>query len=212
MSKLEINPATLVAAVGGDIENLKASMTPGGIERQEANEQAAMIEKHRLPIDLKVHGKPYSLEERWALLEKHTGIKIIDKYDELFYNVSLPEGWKVVAAEGHSMWSYLHDPKGRVRAGIFYKGAFYDRRANWSLEHRYYVGDVYDTPNKQYAEGATRTSGVWDAATKTALWQASEFYDPTSRDWGLQDRLRAEADSWIDRTFPEFNDCFAYWD
>lgn len=44
-------------------------------------------------------------------------------------NVELPDGWKKVGTN-HDMHSDLVDETGKVRASIFYKAAFYDRRAD----------------------------------------------------------------------------------
>ena len=39
------------------------------------------------------------------------GIKIIDEYDDLFWNVQLPDGWKIEATT-HPLWNDLIDDKG----------------------------------------------------------------------------------------------------
>lgn len=51
--------------------------------------------------------------------------------DDLFTNVRLPEGW-YVDGTSHSMHTTLRDPEHFKRAGIFYKAAYYDRRADLS--------------------------------------------------------------------------------
>lgn len=51
--------------------------------------------------------------------------------DDLFTNVRLPEGWHVDGTS-HSMHTTLRDPEHFKRAGIFYKAAYYDRRADLS--------------------------------------------------------------------------------
>lgn len=48
--------------------------------------------------------------------------------DPLFRVATLPPGWSIKPTD-HSMWSDLCDDTGRKRAAIFYKAAFYDRRA-----------------------------------------------------------------------------------
>ncbi len=49
--------------------------------------------------------------------------------DHLFYDVTLPEGWKITPTE-HPMWSNLVNNKGKIIANVFYKAAFYDRGAH----------------------------------------------------------------------------------
>jgi len=50
------------------------------------------------------------------------------KEDALFVDVKLPKGWKIIE-DNPPYWSALIDEKEKVRAKIFYKAAFYDRRA-----------------------------------------------------------------------------------
>lgn len=54
--------------------------------------------------------------------------------DPLFRHATLPQGWKREASD-HAMWSYLVDETGTRRVAIFYKAAFYDRRAFMRLEY-----------------------------------------------------------------------------
>jgi len=49
--------------------------------------------------------------------------------DDLFTHVTLPAGW-TRAGTGHSMHTHILDERGVRRVGIFYKAAFYDRRAD----------------------------------------------------------------------------------
>ena len=51
--------------------------------------------------------------------------------DPLFQTCSLPDGWTKRAAD-HDMWSHILDNEERVRFQVFYKAAFYDRRAAMS--------------------------------------------------------------------------------
>jgi hypothetical protein len=53
--------------------------------------------------------------------------------DDLFQFVALPKGWARKGSD-HDMWSYIIDEIGRERVAIFYKAAFYDRRARASIE------------------------------------------------------------------------------
>lgn len=56
-----------------------------------------------------------------------------DPRDPLFRPATLPEGWRKQASD-HNMWSYVVDQLGRRRVAVFYKAAFYDRRADMRLE------------------------------------------------------------------------------
>jgi hypothetical protein len=48
--------------------------------------------------------------------------------DALFQYVTLPEGWKVRPTD-HYLWTHIEDEHGEDRYAMFYKAAFYDRRA-----------------------------------------------------------------------------------
>lgn len=53
-------------------------------------------------------------------------------HDPLFRPATLPAGWKKQAKE-HAMGSAVVDEHGRERVSVFYKAAFYDRRADMHL-------------------------------------------------------------------------------
>lgn len=53
--------------------------------------------------------------------------------DPMFRPATLPPGWTKRASD-HDMWSYVVDELGRDRVAVFYKAAFYDRRAFMRLE------------------------------------------------------------------------------
>lgn len=119
----EITPAALSALADGDIENFRIAATPGGIEAQEKAGQAITNAQETLPKECPR-----------AELEK-LGFVFGEDYDELFVNVKFPEGWKKQATD-HPMWSDLVDPSGKKRAAIFYKAAFYDRRADMHMVNK----------------------------------------------------------------------------
>ena len=131
------------------------------IENAERRGQKSVVRNQRLPKKLNDHSVPR--EVRWNGVKKsmsweeeseivtqnnieytrqqyeRMGITIVDEYDDLFWNVNLPEGWKIEATS-HSMWNNLYDNKGRKRANFFYKAfddAFinFDTRYHASVEH-----------------------------------------------------------------------------
>lgn len=204
MKERGMNPAALVAALSGDFHNAILAATPGGIEAQEAQGQRDLCSSgQKLPKEMPFWQKDVTRER---LAEKF-GIKFGADADDLFVYAELPAGWKVVPTE-HSMWSDLVDAKGRKRAAIFYKAAFYDRSANISFGTRYYVTGEYqdlrnhDNHNKRYC--------VIDSDSKESLFH-TEWCD------GLKDRAGEEAagraaETWARERFPEYKDVFAYWD
>lgn len=116
------NPAAVSAAARGDMDNFMVAATPGGIEAQEAMGQAALAgTKDALPKDC-------PQKDLEAL-----GFVFGEPIDDLFINATFPAGWRKKATD-HSMWSELLDETGKKRGAIFYKAAFYDRRAFMRLE------------------------------------------------------------------------------
>lgn len=113
---MSINIAALTALLRGETENFITAATPGGILAQEAQGQRDFVASETLPIDC-------PRAELEAL-----GFVFGEPVDDLFVVVQFPTGWQKVATE-HSMWSDLFDGEGKLRASIFYKAAFYDRRA-----------------------------------------------------------------------------------
>lgn len=117
------------------------------IENQERRGQADVVRNRRLP---KYASAPdeirnvgcdagMSWEEKEKIWKENLakyarekyathGITITGDYDDLFYNVTLPENWEIRATE-HAMWNELVNADGKVIANFFYKAAFYDRHA-----------------------------------------------------------------------------------
>ena len=80
------------------------------------------------------------------------GIKIIEDKDDLFMEVELPTGWSLKRTD-HSMWSNLIDNKGRERASIFYKAAFYDRDAFINFNRRFHISsEKHDYDEEQFEQ------------------------------------------------------------
>lgn len=185
---------------------LGIAMALGGsnaIELQEASGQRELAASAQLPTKglndpafamIKVHGQTEG--------------------DPLFSDVTLPDGWRKQRTD-HSMWSDLLDEKGRKRAGIFYKAAFYDRGAHISPNRRYYSAKDYDYKT------ASRFI-VKDNATGDVLFVSAESPDPfpqetisreeSFRRSDLEGPNKAAALDWINEHFPNWNDASAYWD
>jgi hypothetical protein len=95
---------------------------PRAIEAQEAQGQRELAASEVLPAQCPA-------EDRAAL--EAAGVVFGDPVagDPLFVNVTLPKGWKKERTD-HAMYLKLVDETGTERATIFYKAAFYDRRAD----------------------------------------------------------------------------------
>jgi hypothetical protein len=57
-----------------------------------------------------------------------------DQDDPLFRPATLPPGWKREGSD-HAMHSYLLDERGIRRVNVFYKAAYYDRRADMHIQN-----------------------------------------------------------------------------
>jgi hypothetical protein len=65
--------------------------------------------------------------------------------DELFVKTTLPTGWSKGATE-HDMHSSVLDERGVERVSVFYKAAFYDRRASFhvtNVGHSLSISAIY---------------------------------------------------------------------
>lgn len=162
----------------------------GGIEAQEARGQRELVNTDSLPTDC---------DNREAL-EMH-GVKFGKPYgdDPLFCDATLPAGWKKQATD-HSMHSQLVDDKGRVRARIFYKAAYYDRRADMVVARRYTVD--------AYAEGSSREQ------SRVVALDGNNVIREFGEAAGYEDRkvLQKEADDWLAQQYPDWRNAAAYWD
>ena len=147
--------ASFIAAMKGD--RTHASMTSDDIESSEAAGQKTMIDSTQIPKD-----------GDWELL-KSWGLVILGDADDLFYDAQLPEGWDL-RPTGHSLNTDMIDNWGRKRAALFYKAAFYDRRAevfviknrfiveqNWSAD---YSRDVTQFAIKDESRGTVVEMGL----------------------------------------------------
>ncbi len=90
------------------------------IERQEAEGQRELCQADVLPDRGSDDPAIQALGIEWGELVPG---------DKLFRYAALPLGWSKRAHADHSMWCDVLDAEGAVRARVFYKAAFYDRRA-----------------------------------------------------------------------------------
>ena len=209
----DMNPAALFALLSGDLENALIASTPGGIEAQEAQGQADFVANETLPRKCGFGTTRQQIEA--------IGIVFGENVDDLFVSVKLPEGWRK-SATGHSMHNDLLDEKGRRRASIFYKAAFYDRSASIDLCNRYRVSvnpvTGWDDPDYRQSgwhcvvsdcESVISTSGQiepeppYDCDEQRAEWLA--WHDK-------KDGLAKSGQSWLDEHYPDWRDPVAYWD
>lgn len=105
------------------MENLVAAM--GGIEAQEAQGQRELVASTVLPFPTWGHSDADFEALGFTFGDKVPG-------DDLFRQATLPEGWTRQSTD-HAMHSDVLDERGIARVGVFYKAAFYGRRADMHI-------------------------------------------------------------------------------
>ncbi|MHC4311264.1 MAG: hypothetical protein ACYSW3_02190 [Planctomycetota bacterium] len=102
------------------IDGLSGKDPSEGIVESEKRGQQHFVNTDVLPKVIRPPKAKQTLEEM--------GVIFGEDDDDLFVDVTLPEGWKKEPTD-HDMWSRLLDADGNEVAMIFYKAAFYDRDA-----------------------------------------------------------------------------------
>ncbi len=170
-----LTPAAIGALATGDFANAVVAATPGGIEAQEAAGQVEFLTGDTLPQEI-LRPETRSDLERF-------GIVFGDEVDDLFIEAKLPEGWSRKGTD-HSMWSEIRDEEGRCRMSVFYKAAFYDRKAHVSVSPRYIVAqlrwssDGEAIPMSEYDRWRAAKTGrfvVRDEMTAEIIYEGPEF-------------------------------------
>ena len=174
-----------------------------GILAWEAQGQRSFVGSDTLPTDMGRH----SDYDTKAILEA-AGVKFLGvvEGDDMFQYVELPKEWKKAATD-HSMWSKLVDDKGRERASIFYKAAFYDRSAHMSLSCRFGVSFDYARFDKENIGVANVTDGgkVIHTIEPITVNDDEKRYD-------VNDKANKVAVEWLDKNHADWRNPGAYWD
>jgi len=182
------------AILGGD---------PGAILDQEAAGAAELRIKSFLPVQ-GTQGR----EEEWEKVGVTFG-PVPD--DDIFREAFLPEGWVKESDSHDPRHMVIRDAKGRVRATMFYKAAFYDRKANVNLRSRYSIRQHYDAPD------GTIQWQVYDCETVIHTVERkspSREKEPEAYYELLNKLYRNDggARDWLDKEFPDWRDPTAYWE
>jgi hypothetical protein len=187
-----MTPAAIRALAEGDMLNFLVASTPGGIEAQEAAGQTALVQSQMLPKVIRGITRE-KLEEG--------GFKFGKDVDDIFVECELPAGWTKRATD-HSMHSDLVDDKGRRRAGIFYKAAFYDRSAYMSMTPRFRIDAFEDGSDKEHQRVVVKDG-------ETVIHEVGQY---KNQDYDRQDELRDAGKVWLNQNFPQWENPLAHWD
>lgn len=109
------------------------------------------------------------------------------------------------------MHSDLLDNKGRRRGSIFYKAAFYDRRADFRLSKRYTFDtylpcDAQANPMEFHNHSHWKTCIIDCAREIHLIGVRSKSADASA------DPHHQMATRWLDENFPNWKSALAYWD
>lgn len=205
------------------------------IENQEKRGQQMVVRNQRLPKKVNDSGMwevfengvtdDMSFEERHEIIDRNNleytkqkyekmGVVIVGEYDDLFYDVQLPEGWEIKATD-HSMWNDLFDDKGRKRANFFYKAAFYDRHAFINFETRYHIkadhiadySEAYEVWSKSDFIGRVMDGETVIFETEVVKCSGDYWEDDKTKT-----ELRKVLVSYMKEHYPDYEDINAYWD
>lgn len=206
-SERRLTPAALVAANAGNLKNFMAAITPGGIEAQEKAGQLEQAALETLPIDL---GRDRGDGTMWRKCWESLGFQFGMPVDELFVEAKFPPGWSKRPTD-HSMWSDVIDDKGRVRGKVFYKAAFYDRRAHAMLVPRFSVDSDYAQPLSTVR--VQDASGIVDFKVG-GLEYPDWSKDPQKAEEAQKriDAARWECETYLKTNFPLWRNPLEYWD
>lgn len=205
---------------------------PDAIEAQEAQGQKELVESSQLPRKCN-YPRDFNAIEQY----KKMGIKVVENSegDDLFVDVVLPKGWKLEFTD-HSMWNSLIDNKGRERATIFYKAAFYDRdafinfnqRIHFRIDRLGFIEGNYERENGVYVSQNTPFVGRVTDYDESILFETeqikcdvefvdyegrqvySEEYKEKSRE--AENKLKTSCLEYLKKNYPEYEDINAYWD
>lgn len=227
------NELTFIDAILYTMEGKNPSKA---IENQERRGQRSVVRNNRLPKKLNDNSVPrevswngvdhlMELEEKNRIIIQNNinytkqqyermGITIVDEHDDLFWNVILPEGWKIKATD-HLMWNNLFDNKGRKRANFFYKAAFYDRDAFINFDTRYHitVGHVADINSDYQIWKNSDYQGIVEDGEEiifsTECIPVTGSYDGDDK---VKDTLQKKLYKYMEENYPNYRDINAYWD
>jgi hypothetical protein len=180
------------------------------IQSMEKEGQRQVIESSQIPVAR--HFKDEILEKLgFTLGPKPRAV------DVLFQDCALPPNWKRTGGS-HDMWSHIRDEQGRERFGIFYKAAFYDRRASMSLTPLFHINEDYD-------RGDAEKRRIYEVKVQIPPSGAGTLYKvlhtvvsaPYTDRYSDESRAAAEATrlsavAWLDEKYPDWQNPLTHWE
>lgn len=184
---------------------------PGdSIYRQESRGQQQLVMSNSIPVWGRMCDDPEADDAILCEMGFEVGEPFED--DPLFRPVKLPEGW-TKAGTGHAMHSDIIDTEGFQRVGMFYKAAFYDRKATAHIKRRVSYG--YD-PRQDYADLTVSKWAVLAAAPGEVVIIIAAFECPGPEKSGgyfspAGKEAEYKAKAYVEEHYPDFMNPLAYW-
>lgn len=178
------------------------------IRATEAAGQRAFVASDTLPIKFN-SGTKQELEAMGVRFAPRDSVEP----NALFIGVMLPEGWRKVPTP-HSMWSKLLDDKGRERASIFYKAAFYDRDAFINVSRRFNISPYMtcDAEGRQVKDGEHTHLATVVLDCETVIHVAGVRPEVRESDRAVREAHHEIALAWLKEHYPDWESNTAYWD
>lgn len=208
------DPLTMLVAAMGDS---MVGRDPGhAIMESERNGQAALC----AAITTAECELPKDVDKESCKALEAAGVKFLGDVpgDAIFQMAQLPKGWEIKRTD-HSMWTKLCDEKGRERASIFYKAAFYDRSAHMSVSRRFKIDTYYNPDHVNVAVARVNDQGTYPFESERFELKTDAdrhgIYDRTTHTYSTpskMDQARAQCSKWLDEHYPNWGDASAYWD
>ena len=196
--------------VEAQIDMMTGGKSEDSIYRQEARGQRQLVMSDSIPTIWGGYLNEEKIREYDDML-RQLGFEIGEPFpdDDLFRPAKLPEGWKK-SSTGHSMHSDIMDENGYARLGMFYKAAFYDRKANLHFHRRVKYG--LDC-REGYDHRKVSRWYVWAAGLgKEIILAAFEYSCPDDIPRHEWCKAENEAKAWLEEHYPAHMDPLAYWD
>ena len=169
--------------------------------------------KGRMPA---IYGTPYTESNSEYTKDTYTrmGIKVIDEFDEFFYNVELPEGWSIISSNC-SQWITVIDKNNRQRIEVFCKNELmeYEAYSNFLYRYSYLISREDDCKSDSISEERI-TLNIWliDGGMKVRILSSATYKtldEYLKRDYRT---LHINAENYLNQHFPNWRDICAYWD
>lgn len=141
------------------------------------------------------------------------GIKITGMYNENFYSVVLPDGWKV-RNNGHYLYNVLLDENNIERARLTNTIFIHDQTPAIYFCTRYSIRIDSDAWAKNPNSGKIQIRGqILDAKTNTFI-KTTKYFDQTGdpfQDHKLHQLIYKLLENYLEQNYPLYKDINAYW-